>query len=203
MKNMRLTMILLLLNTCPFLSAKNRRFPTNLYSIVLEPKWENIENNEDKMKQFGTKWLLVGSITFKKKSKQIVNLSKLTLHWRGPHLKNLVGSLYKKNPDRQFFAIEDHLLCDGQWNTTKQALIFNFNKVQLLGPLNIYYITLTIHSSLEALIKSGSFTLEAIGLPDQYHHQAQSPLCKIAFTELMPPIQTIHLAASTHLPISR
>jgi len=176
--------IIIMLNTNQYLFANSKDVPVDLYGIQVETKWENIEQNEEKIKQFGSKWLLVGGITFKKKSKDSVNLSKLSLRWRGPKLCNITGSLYKKNPDRPFLAIEDQLLCDGIWNKTKQTLIFNFNEEQSLGPLNIFYVTLTVPAEIEALVKNGSFALDATGLPTPYRRRARNTQLVLAFDTL-------------------
>jgi len=98
----------------------------NEFSVILEPKWENLESNTKKTKEFGGKWILVGSITFKKNSKEPVNLSKIYLNWQGETIKNLVGSLYKKKSNKDFIPIQDYLICDSVWNKTKQTLILKF-----------------------------------------------------------------------------
>lgn len=67
------------------------------FTITLEPTWKNLEQRKTKnIRKFGGKWILAGSITFKKKAKDTVTLGKIYLQWHGPTLENVVGSLYKK-----------------------------------------------------------------------------------------------------------
>jgi hypothetical protein len=184
------TMPILLVNAFPLISARFKEITSDLYTIAIEPKWENLELNDKKMEFFGSKWLLVGSITLKKKAKELVNLSQLTLRWQGPRLNNLVGSLYKKNPDRPFLPIENQLLCDGEWNKTRQTLAFHFDQ-QLLGPLNIFYVTLILPPSTEELIKNGSFVLDTTALPRPYRTQAILTHIALAFRDFKQ--KTAHL----------
>jgi len=140
----------------------------NEFSVILEPKWENLEPNTTKTKKFGGKWVLVGNITFKKNSKEPVNLSKIYLNWQGKTIKNLVGSLYKKKSDKDFIPIQDYLICDGAWNKTKQTLILKFDEKQTLGPITTFYLVLTIPENIETVVKKGSFVIEKEYLPEQF-----------------------------------
>jgi len=140
----------------------------NEFSVTLEPKWENLEPNTRKTKEFGGKWILVGSITFKKNSKEPVNLNKIYLSWQGEAIKNLVGSLYKKKLDKNFIPIQDYLICDSAWNKTKQTLILKFDEKQTLGPITTFYLVLTIPESIETVVKKGSFIIEKEYLPEQF-----------------------------------
>ena len=68
------------------------------FDIVLKPKWRNLDNNNNKKDiDFGGKWILVGSITFKKKSKEPLFIDTISLRWNGEPITNLIASLYKKN----------------------------------------------------------------------------------------------------------
>jgi len=141
---------------------------TNEFSVVLESKWENLESNTKKIKEFGGKWVLVGSITFKKNSKESVNLNEIYLSWQGETIKNLVGSLYKKKSDKDFIPIQDYLICDSAWNKTKQTLILKFDEKQTLGPTTTFYLVLTIPEEIEKIVKKGSFVVEKEYLPEQF-----------------------------------
>ena len=142
--------------------------PANEFSVVLEPKWKNLEQNTKKTKEFGGKWILVGSITFKKNSKEPVNLNKIYLNWQGKNIENLVGSLYKKKSDKDFIPIQDYLICDSAWNKAKQTLILKFDEKQTLGPTTIFYLVLTIPENIETVVKKGSFVIEKEYLPEQF-----------------------------------
>lgn len=152
------------------------------FKIILEPRWENIEHNQQKNEQFGGKWILAGSITFKKNSNELVNLSTLELHWdEEKKLDNLIASLYKKNLDKEFMAIEDNLICDGQWNKTEQTLLFSFNKKQNLGITNIFYLVLTVPNHLENILKKGRFSLKKNKLPEQFNLSSKDQTLSLVF----------------------
>lgn len=138
------------------------------FVITLDPTWQILECDHNKCKEFGGKWVIIGSITFKKKAKEPVNLTRLYLRWNGAHLDTLVGSLYKKQEDKDFLAIQENLLCDGTWDVANQTLLCNFDKKQTLGLTNIFYVILTIPESIEPLIKQGSFELVTHYLPEQF-----------------------------------
>src|SRR5579872_3682898 len=130
-----------------------------LCQINLEPKWENV-GTVSKSHNFSSKWVLVGSITFRKRIREKCCLDRITLQWHGNSIENLQATLYKKDPDKQFLPIEENTLSDSSWSKTDQMLIFDFNdRKQTLGPLNIFYIVLTIPEPLEEKLKDGKFSL--------------------------------------------
>lgn len=143
------------------------------FTITLDPTWKILECDQDKCKQFGGKWIIIGSIMFKKKAKEPVNLTRLHLHWTGAHLDTLVGSLYQKQEDKDFLAIQENLVCDGMWNAPTQTLDFNFDKKRTLGLTNIFYVVLTIPEQLEPVLKQGSFELVTHHLPEQFQPASQ------------------------------
>lgn len=146
----------------------------NECSISLEPRWESLERDNTAARKFGGKWILAGSITFRKKCKDAIKLERMCLAWHGPKLKNLSGSLYKKIPGRTFVPIEDTVLCDGVWNDKNQHLQLDFSdQSQNLGPLNIFYVVLTVPQEQEEILKQGHFTLEKHHLPEQFEEQGQ------------------------------
>jgi hypothetical protein len=139
---------------------------TDDFSIIIESKWQDLEKEPAKAKEFGGKLILVGSITLKKRSKEHVSLSKIYLRWNGCQIENLIGSLYKKELDKDFHPIEEYLVCDGVWNKNKQRLLFEFDEKQTLGPTNIFYLVLTVPEELEKTLKNGSFEIEHSCLPE-------------------------------------
>lgn len=146
------------------------------FVITLDPTWQNLECDQDRCKAFGGKWVIIGSITFKKKAKEPVNLTRLYLRWNGERLDTFVGSLYKKPDDKDFLAIQDNLVCDGTWDTSNQTLLFNFDHKQTLGITNIFYVVLTIPEDVEPQIKQGSFELMTHYLPEQFQPTAHQQL---------------------------
>ena len=142
--------------------------------ILLVPLWDNLEKNNMIERDLGGKWMLVGSITFHKKSKEVVKLEKISLEWHGDPINHLSGSLYKKIPKKQFLPIEDNLVCDGSWNKLNQCLVLDFNnRKQTLGPRNIFYLVFTVPESIEPALKSGYFNLVQTNLPDTLYKNDQ------------------------------
>ena len=155
-------------------------------TIILASQWCDLDGNCKKAVQFDGKWMLVGSITFKKKLKDPISIDTLNLRWDGDHLDNLIASLYKKNISKDFLPIEDNLICDGLWNKKKQTLILNFDEKETLDPTTIFYLVLTIPETIEPLIKKGSFRLEEECLPQQFKHCAQNEKLSLAINDTQP-----------------
>ena len=168
------TMSLLIISTGSFSTALEN------FSVILEPKWKNLEHDHKKSEEFGGKWILVGSITFEKKSKEYVSLDKINLCWNGESIDNLIGSLYKKIPEKEFIPIQDNLISDGNWNKTKQTLILKFDKKLSLGPTTTFYLVLTVPETIEFQLKSGSFCIEEQCLPDPFKHCAHNRQLSLA-----------------------
>ena len=162
----------------------------NDFTIILEPKWENLDQNNLHTQAFGGKWILAGTIIFKKKAKETVYLSQLQLRWKGIHLDKLFASLYRKDYEKKFLAIQENLVCDSSWNKAKQILTFNFDKKEMLGPTNIYSLVLTVPENLEHLIRQGSFELITNELPEQFSMCARSKKLMLSYTPINEPFKS-------------
>lgn len=142
--------------------------------ILLVPHWDNLEKNNMTERDFGGAWILVGSITFHKKSKNVAKLAKMSLEWHGDHIDQLSGSLYKKTPEKKFMPIEENLVCDSSWNRRNQRLMLNFDdRKQTLGPCNIFYLVFNVPESIESTLKNGYFSLTQTNLPAALHKNNQ------------------------------
>jgi hypothetical protein len=151
--------------------------------LSVEPHWDNIESNCTHEKEFGGRWMLVGSITFRKKSKEQTKLETMKLSWHGKHIDHLYGSLYKKLPDKKFLPIEQNLVCDSAWNKARQELILNFkHNKQTLGPINIFYLVLTVPHEMEDTLRQGHFSVVKKELPAPF--QSKANLFKIDLAQL-------------------
>ncbi len=149
--------------------------------ISMEPQWDNLCKDPDHIVRFGGKWIVIGSISFRKKIKDPTKLEKLKFAWHGKPIDHLHGSLYKKLPEKDFLAIEQNLVCDSSWNKARQEMTLDFhNNQQSLGPLNIFYLVLTVPPMLEDTIKSGHFSLLKHGLPVSFQNQAHALKLDIA-----------------------
>jgi hypothetical protein len=135
------------------------------FQVIIEPKWEELDADQAACCRFGGKWVLAGSIVFKKKANEAVMLDKLILSWNGTKIDQLYGSLYVKEYTEPFLPINDYLVCDSSWNRAQQKLVFKFNEQHTLGPTNTFYLVLTIERDF---------------LPEQYK-ESNSP-AKLALT---------------------
>lgn len=140
--------------------------------ISLLPKWENLCKDPDHIVKFGGKWIVVGSITFRKRTREPIKLHALKLKWEGKQLDQLQGSLYKKFPEKPFLAIEKNLVSDSSWNKIHQVMTLDFTDAQqTIGPHTEFYLVLTVPSSIESIIKQGSFSLLNSGLPESFQNR--------------------------------
>ena len=188
MKHALLLIFLLVCGITPYTHTAHM----NDFDVILLPHWNNLEHTTERIQQFGGKWILAGSITFKKKAKDTVHLNQLSLRWKGPKLQQLLGSLYKKELDKEFIPIEDNLICDGSWNKAKQTLQLKFNEKQTLGPINIFYLVLTVPEPVEPLVKQGQFDVISTSLPEQYKICTRNHTLSISYSSLsqQKPIAT-------------
>lgn len=153
-------------------------------SITLKPKWRDLDGNSTKAAQFGGKWILVGSITFKR-CKDPIFIETINLHWNGEPLDNLIASLYRKNLDKELFMpIEENLVCDGIWSKNKQTLILNFDEKENLAPTTVFYLVLTVPEDIEPILTMGSFSLEDQCLPKPFKQCAQQEKLSLAFNDM-------------------
>jgi hypothetical protein len=153
------------------------------FDITLKSKWCDLDGNCSKETDFGGKWILVGSITFKKRSKDPVSIENIRLLWKGDTIDHLTGSLYKKDLDKDFLPIEENLICDSEWNKAKQTLVLNFDEKENLGPTTVFYLVLTVPGSIEPLLKKGSFCIEEQCLPKPFKHCAQHEKLSLAIND--------------------
>lgn len=151
------------------------------YAIDLQPIWQNLDSNQATTKQFGGKWILAGSITFKKRSGESVALHSLRLQWKGPRISSLFGTLYKKRDGLEFLPLEENMICDGIWLPAEQALLLPFDKKIALGLSNTFYLVLTLSEESESLLKKGMFALDERILPEPYTHLLRGQQIALAY----------------------
>jgi len=140
---------------------------SNLFSIAIEPQWEDLDKNAKK-KIIPEKWILAGKITLKKRSPECVLLNQLNLKWKGEKINKVIGSLYEKVPKEKFLPIEKYHICDSLWKQSEEKLILQFPKPKKLFSTNILYLVLTIPKDLEETVKNGCFYVDLESLPQPY-----------------------------------
>lgn len=166
---MKYTTALLLISTATSLYV----YATDC-DVLLVPRWDNLEKNNMIERDLGGRWILVGSITFHKTSKEVAKLSRISLEWHGNHIDHLSGSLYKKNSEKRFMPIEENLVCDGSWNKRNQRLTLDFHdRKQTLGPRNIFYLVFTVPEAIEPKLKTGYFSLSDTNFPEAFYKKEQ------------------------------
>ncbi len=141
-------------------------------SIAIESRWEDLENNKEKSQKFGGKWILAGTITFKKKCNAQVNLQEIRLQWHGKQLDQLSGELFTPKDSGPFKPIRDNHLADGTWSKTTQTLILKFDRGVSLHPITVFHLVLTVPENQEQRLK-GQFTIEPDYLPTPFQEAAQ------------------------------
>jgi hypothetical protein len=153
------------------------------FDIVLKSKWQQLGCNDNTCTDFGGKWIVIGSITFKRRSKDPIFVDKINLRWHGENLDNLIASLYRKTIGKEFLAIEQNLICDGQWNPKTQTLILDFDEEEKLGTTSVFYLVLTIPEAIEPILKRGHFCLENNCLPHPFKQCAQNEKLILAIND--------------------
>jgi hypothetical protein len=100
--------------------------------VTLEPTWHCLDDNDGSCDRFGGKWVLVGTITFKKKSIQdSLILNQLRLHWNGPSMVlNIPNTLEDILKQGTFCLEKDDLPISFQEGYYHQTLHLTFNTVQ-------------------------------------------------------------------------
>ena len=155
-------------------STMQAAIPTDCL-ISVAPHWQNIESSCKYEDAFCSKWMLIGSVTLRKKANQKMKLETLRLTWHGAPIDHLDGSLYRKTPGKKFLPIDQNVVTDSNWNKARQELIFNFyDNKQSLGPLNIFYIVVSVPDTVESQLKKGHFSVVKQALPQSFQRNAQN-----------------------------
>lgn len=152
-------------------------------TITLTPAWQQIGHGKARANTFGGAWMCVGIITIKKRVNETLFLTEAVFHWHGAPFKNLHASLYRKNSE-PFLAIEENVVSDGVWKASQQLLSFSFNNKQILDPVTTFYLVLTVPTSLEEPLKSGTFELLAARLPEHIRLYLGNKPLSLALSDL-------------------
>jgi len=168
------TMVFFCIHTDNF--ALPPRIRSEKCSIIFSPEspWKELGLKKEPFEKTNGKPTLVAQITFKKRLKDPVNLNSLKLRWHGPIIDHIFGSLYKKDPEKEFLPLQHNLVCDGVWNKAEQSLILNFDMKQKLSATNIFCLVFDISPEIQDLLKQGNFTLYEDTLPDVFKSCARS-----------------------------
>lgn len=128
-----------------------------LFQLCTTSTWKEFLSNSEVSESSEKKWAWVGLITMK--SKIPLKLKTLNLHWFGKKIDSLQASLYqKKETDPQLIPIQQNLVCDGFWDSSKQELSFKID--QKVVSVNNYYLFLSFPKHEEKVIKTGTFSLQ-------------------------------------------
>lgn len=142
-------------------------------SIAIESHWQDLENNKERAQKFGGKWVLAGTITFKKNCNAPARLSELHLVWHGTPVDHLKGSLFSPKNMQPLRPTNEQHVADSIWSKTKQSLIFKFDDHAVsLHPTTIFYLVLTIPEEQEKTLR-GSFSIEPQCLPEAFKEVVQ------------------------------
>ena len=171
----------LCLLSCIPLFAKQKKVSCDL---AIAPEWNDLEDTaKAKTEEFGGRWMHAGTFVFKNKSGDNVSLKELSLAWKGKsRIASLVGSLFKKEPNKPFMPIEKMLVSDGHWNKKKQILQLKFNESIHIGTSTTFCLVLTVPDNLEKILDEGYFTVMTDTLPRQLKKaiRKQRPILSIS-----------------------
>lgn len=142
------------------------------YEFKIEKHWENLEKDSKNSTLFGSMWIWAGTVTFKKRPPEKILLDNLTLQWKGKHIGNLTGTLFRKEPSKPFLPLEHNVVSDGTWNTQKQTFTFPFKKQEPLHPTDTFCLVLAVAKNLETTLQEGSFVIEPKTLPIAFRKSA-------------------------------
>lgn len=160
-----------LVSVFPLIAAKEvERQKTEGCELNISSEWRNLEDTckGEYTEKFGGRWMLAGTFIFKNRSGDTVPLTELDLAWKGKlKISDLVGSLFKKEPNKEFMPVQDFLISDGHWNAKQQVLQLKFNERELIGLTTTFCLVLTVPSSLEKTLNDGHFTVIIDNLPRQ------------------------------------
>jgi len=156
------------------------------YRVIVEAKWQDLQSDPERIKLFGGKWILVGSITFKKRTSDIIFLDALQLTWEGEKINTLVGSLYEKNDKGAFLPIEKYHICDSCWKRSTQELFLKFQQPLALRAVNTFYLVLTVPKEIEPKLKGGTFRVSQQGLPLPYRNYVKRNNLSITLNDRSP-----------------
>ncbi len=110
------------------------------------------------------------TLTFRKKTSEDADLTRITLQWNGPRITQktgLSGALFKKTTE-ELIATHDNQVATGSWNENNQQLSFLFKKPYALSGTTKFSVVLTVNHELEDLLQEGSFKVIQSSLPDAF-----------------------------------
>ena len=155
--------------------------------ISIETGWQEIEENQ--FYKHDNKWVLVCTVTFKKRTEEPIILNTLDITWNGPEIEKLDGELFKNNQNKIFVPVDEAWVSDGIWQKYKQTLHFTFAHNEHLGSFSRFYLVLTVPQALEPTLQQGSFTIVEGALPYQLQTK---PSTHLSFT--LNPKRALFLA---------
>ncbi len=168
------------------------------YHLDVTGIWKDLDDtSKTSIHDFGGRWVLAGTFIFRNKSGDPVPLQELSLAWKGSQIiQNLSGSLFKKEPNKDFLPLEEMLVSEGHWNREKQTLHFKFKHQEYIGIKTIFFLVLTIPKSLEQALEDGYFTVITDNLPRQLKKAIQKniPTLSLHPGNLKIPLSTNRLA---------
>ena len=163
---MRAHLFLGVLVTCAPLFASRHIY--NEHEITPDKIKQTLPNSEKLHEKIGKKGFYekqYATLTFRKRTSEDADLTKITLQWNGPTIPpkenlslHLSGALFKKSAE-ELIAIHDNQVATGSWSEQKQQLTFTFKAPYALHGTTKFSIVLTVNADLDALLQEGSFSL--------------------------------------------
>ncbi len=130
------------------------------------------------------------TITFRKKTHEEVYLTELRFIWNGAQLANPHACLFIKDPDKPLKPIPENHKADGIWSSTLKTLTFSIKPSIPLNSKTCFAITVTLDPVLEKQLRTGSFTLDPLCLPEPFRATSKMHPLTLSLTA-QPSTQTI------------
>ncbi len=149
----------------------------NEHEITPDKVKQTLPNSEKLHERIGKKGFYekqYATLTFRKKTSEEADLTKITLQWNGPTIPPkenpslyLSGALFKKSTE-ELIAIHDNQVATGSWSEQKQQLTFIFKTPYALRHITKFSVVLTVNAELDSILQEGSFSLVTDHLPDAF-----------------------------------
>lgn len=134
--------------------------------LSVASNWKELDTS----KKFSSKWVMVGTLSIKKRMEGTLRLESMLFAWKGPSpLPNLSGNLFHIPYNKTtVIPTDEYLVARGAWSVKNQRLEFRFIHPEYIhDPIARYALVLTVEAALEPLLKQGAFEIIADKLPQE------------------------------------
>ena len=153
--------------------------------VSLTSDWKELDTS----KKFSSHWVMVGTLSIKKRMEHSLRLDSMLFAWHGPRITAIDCSLFRipfaKNT---IFATDENLIAQGIWSVSAQRMHFPFFHPEYIhDPIARYALVMTFDEKTGNMLKEGYFEIVPDNLPDQLKKiMLQRPL-RLSFAQPAQP----------------